>query len=888
MNTCRTTCPYCGVGCGVLAEVTAEGQVAISGDNAHPANFGRLCVKGAALGDTLDLAGRLLWPMIDGKRVAWDNALDTVANELRGIVDQYGPQAVAFYGSGQLLTEDYYVANKLMKGFIGSANMDTNSRLCMASAVIGYKRAFGADAVPCSYEDIERADMVVLVGSNAAWAHPVVYQRLLQAKQQRPALRVVVIDPRRTATCDIADVHLPLLPGSDAGLFNGLLRYLVQHDRRGHLELTDVETALDHAQSWTSERVADFCALSQQDITLFYRWFADTDNVVTLYSQGVNQSSSGSDKCNAIINAHLFSGKLGYPGSGPFSITGQPNAMGGREVGGLANQLAAHMGFTPQDIDRVGRFWGTAHVAQHPGLNAVPLFQAIERGEVKAVWIMGTNPVVSLPDADRVRRALQRCPLVIVSDVMRHTDTTACARVLLPALAWGEKDGTVTNSERRISRQRAFLPAPGEARADWWILTQVAQRLGFTAAFPYTHPAQIFREHAALSGFENCGTRAFDISALATLSDAQWHALTPVQWPVTAEATHGTARLFSEGRCWHPDGRARLIPIVPSLPAVAPDQHYPWVLNTGRIRDQWHTMTRTGKAARLLRHLSEPYCEMHPQDAADNGIHAGEIVRLSSAHGWMLAKAQLDSGQQRGSVFVPMHWNQQFSGQARVGSLIAPVTDPHSGQPESKHARVRLRPWATRWFGEIFLMGEQPPPPCGYWSKITATGISHYRIAECEPFGDGWQWLARYTASMNKAFQNLTYQWAQGGDGLFYAIGWKDQQAVIAFYVQRVPLVLESAVIYETLLNDALPLAERSRILLSGGACSEQDATGATVCSCFGVGEGVILQAIRGGCQTAAALGTQLKCGTNCGSCIPELKALIRQHGEPIVLQHAG
>ncbi|MFT8211156.1 MAG: molybdopterin-dependent oxidoreductase [Symbiopectobacterium sp.] len=884
MNTCRTTCPYCGVECGVLAEVTAEGQVAISGDKTHPANLGRLCVKGAVLGDTLDLAGRLLWPMIDGKRVAWDNALDTVANELRAIIDQYGPQAVAFYGSGQLLTEDYYVANKLMKGFIGSANMDTNSRLCMASAVIGYKRAFGADAVPCSYEDIEQADMVVLVGSNTTWAHPVVYQRLLHAKQQRPALRVVVIDPRRTATCDIADLHLPLRPGSDAGLFNGLLRYLAQQKHQGRLDLTDVETALSHAESWTSDKVADFCALSQQDIALFYRWFTDTDNVVTVYSQGINQSSSGSDKCNAIINTHLFRGKLGYPGSGPFSITGQPNAMGGREVGGLANQLAAHMGFTPQDIDRVGRFWGTTRVAQHSGLNAVPLFQAIEQGQVKAVWIMGTNPVVSLSDADRVRRALQRCPLVIVSDVMLHTDTTACARVLLPALAWGEKDGTITNSERRISRQRAFLPVPGEACADWWILTQVAQRLGFTAAFPYSHPAQIFREHAALSGFENHGARAFDISALATLSDAQWHALTPVQWPVTADAAQGTARLFSDGRCWHPDRRARLIPIVPVLPAAAPDRQYPLVLNTGRIRDQWHTMTRTGKVARLLRHLSEPYCEMHPQDAIDNGIHADEIVRLSS----LLAKAHLDSGQPRGSVFVPMHWNQQFSGQARVGSLIAPVTDPHSGQLENKHACIRVQPWSARWFGEIFLLGEQAPPRCGYWSKITAMGISHYRIAEREPLDDGRQWLMRATASMGKAFQGLTYQWAQSGDGLFYAVGWKEQQAMIAFYAQREPRVLESAVIHAVFLNDEVPLAERSRILLSGGACTEQDATGATVCSCFGVGEHAILQAIRGGCQTEAALGAQLKCGTNCSSCIPELKALIRQHGETIALRHAG
>ncbi|THD40042.1 nitrate reductase, partial [Enterobacteriaceae bacterium ML5] len=457
-----TTCAYCGVGCGVRMQPQVQGFSA-SGDDAHPASLGRLCVKGSALGETLDLQGRLLQPEIHGQPVSWEKALDAVASGLQQVIREHGPQAVAFYGSGQLLTEDYYVANKLMKGFIGAGNMDTNSRLCMASAVVGYKRAFGADAVPCSYQDLERADCVILTGSNTAWAHPVVYQRLAQAKKERPAMRIIVIDPRQTATCDIADLHLALRPGSDAALFCGALNamadsgkldaaFLQQHTR-------GAEQTLQAAQTWTPARTADACALPPAKLMAFYQMIADSDRLVTLYSMGINQSSSGVDKCNAIINLHLATGKIGREGCGPFSITGQPNAMGGREVGGLANQLASHMGFSAQEVDRVGRFWASDNVTKTAGLNAVDLFRAVETGQIKAVWIMGTNPLVSLPDADRVRAGLARCPLVIVSDITRDTDTTRAAHICLPAQGWGEKNGTVTNSERCISRQRAFLPA---------------------------------------------------------------------------------------------------------------------------------------------------------------------------------------------------------------------------------------------------------------------------------------------------------------------------------------------------------------------------------------------------------------------------------------------
>lgn len=437
MSETRTTCPYCGVGCGVIAQVDDNG-VTVRGDPEHPANFGRLCVKGAALAETTGLSGRLLQPMVDGETASWSQALDTAGERLRAIIAQHGPHAVAFYASGQLLTEDYYAANKLMKGFIGAANIDTNSRLCMSSAVTGYKRALGADVVPCSYEDIERSDLVVLVGSNAAWTHPVLYQRLVQARNANPSMKVVVIDPRRTATCDIADLHLSLLPGSDAGLFVGLLNTIVA-EGNAQSEFDDAVETFAIAHDWSLARVAQFCGLDVADVVTFYDWFMRAPTAITLYTMGINQSASGSDKCNAIINVHLASGKFGRQGCGPFSLTGQPNAMGGREVGGLATQLAAHMNFEPQDLARLSRFWGTERLAQTPGLMAVDLFEAIGKGDVKAVWIMGTNPAVSLPDSHAVCQALAACPLVIVSEVVADTDTSRYAHIRFPGAGLGRK-----------------------------------------------------------------------------------------------------------------------------------------------------------------------------------------------------------------------------------------------------------------------------------------------------------------------------------------------------------------------------------------------------------------------------------------------------------------
>ena len=502
----KSTCPYCGVGCGLLVERDQQGAWLIKGDPEHSANFGRLCSKGTALNETLDAEGRLTSPLIDGQAASWEAALEQVASRFRAIVDEHGPDAVAFYVSGQLLTEDYYVANKLMKGFIGSGNIDTNSRLCMSSSVAGHKQAFGSDTVPGCYEDFEQADLIVLTGSNTAWCHPVLYRRIVKAKEARPALRVVVIDPRETSTCEIADLHLPVRAGSDSLLFNGLLSWL--HDQ-GRVDQAFVSAhtegageALQTARCYapTAAVVADLCGLDQQAVETFYHWFSETERSLTLYSQGINQTSSGTDKVNAIINCHLLSGRIGKPGCGPFSITGQPNAMGGREVGALANQLACHMDLeNAAHRDLVTRFWKSPQLASRPGLKAVDLFRAVERGEVKALWVMATNPAVSLPDANQVRRALEKCEFLVVSDNTRHTDTTAFADVLLPALTWGEKDGTVTNSERCITRQMNFLPPLGEARPDWWILSQVAQRLGH-AGFDYATSHEIFCEYAAHSG----------------------------------------------------------------------------------------------------------------------------------------------------------------------------------------------------------------------------------------------------------------------------------------------------------------------------------------------------------------------------------------------------
>jgi assimilatory nitrate reductase catalytic subunit len=883
----KTTCAYCGVGCGIEAGVldAAARQLDIKGDSRHPANYGRLCVKGAALGETVSLEGRLLAPRLHGQDVPWNTAISHVAQEFLRIRAEHGPDAVAFYVSGQLLTEDYYVANKLMKGYIGSANIDTNSRLCMSSSVAGHKRAFGADTVPGSYEDLEHADLVILTGSNAAWCHPVLFQRIKAAKETNPGMMVVVIDPRRTATCDIADLHLPLKPGSDVLLFNALLLQLLQ---RGVVDQDFVEKhtsgfagAITAARAGAADLavVARETGLDPLDLELFFSWFANTEKTVTCYSQGVNQSSRGTDKVNAIINCHLATGRIGRPGMGPFSLTGQPNAMGGREVGGLANQLAAHMDIeNPAHRERVQRFWQAPAMPEQAGLKAVDMFEAIHAGRIKAVWIMATNPVVSLPNADRVREALEKCELVVVSDCMADTDTTRLAHVLLPAQGWAEKDGTVTNSERRISRQRALLPPPGQAQADWWIMAKVAAAMGWGEAFDFANAAAIFREHAALSTFENSedfGLRDFDLGGLADLSDAEYEALEPVQWPVYRGSSSGRERMFASGGFFTPDRRARLIPVAAEEPANAVSPKYPLALNTGRIRDQWHTMTRTGLTAKLLTHISEPFCEIHPADATALGVEPGAVVVIRSAWGEMCARADITATQRVGSVFAPMHWTSVLSHGGRVGAVVNPATDPHSGQPESKHTPVFVLPLKAAWHGFLFTDGPVELPAAKYSVAIRGEKFWRHELAD-DVAPASLPALAHDLLSNMRGLSGEALEYADGTKGVYRRAIVERGRLKAVLFLATAPNLPERTWL-ASLFGKELSVPER-RALLSGKPADPNADQGRTICSCFGVGEKTIIRAIQNdGLDSVAAIGKCLKAGTNCGSCQPELKLILER-----------
>lgn len=810
------------------------------------------------------------------EKVSWGDALDHVSNRLQHIIAKHGKDAVAFYLSGQLLTEDYYVANKLMKGFIGSANVDTNSRLCMASSVAGHRRAFGSDTVPGNYEDLDQADLVVLTGSNTAWCHPVLFQRILRNKQERGA-RIVVIDPRRTVTAEDADLFLGLKPGSDAALFSGLLVHLSDHDALDNnyidTHTTGFAAALAQARVIAGSIPATALAtgLAESDVADFFALFRTTQRVVTAYSQGVNQSAQGTDKVNAIINCHFATGRIGKIGAGPLSLTGQPNAMGGREVGGLANQLAAHMSFTADDIDRVRRFWKSPGMATREGLKAIQMFEAIGQGQVRALWVMGTNPAVSLPDADAARRAMAALDLFVVSENVLSNDTVnSGAHVVLPALAWGEKSGTVTNSERRISRQRPFLPAPGEARPDWWIVGEVAKRLGFGEAFAYTSPADIFREHAALSGFENDGRRSFDIRGLASIGDDAYDDLHPTTWPLRSRASRPQERFFGEGDFQTDDGKGRFIAVeMPALKSRVSSLR-PLRLNTGRVRDQWHTMTRTGLSARLGQHILEPYVEIHPDDAEASNIADGSYARLTTDHGSSVLKAVFSAGQQRGTVFAPIHWSDTNASFARVGGLSLSSVDPFSGQPEMKATPVTISPVAYMHRG--FIVSRQPLklPHGSQWSRAAITGGYGYLIADNHRTTVWLDWFAEQAAGS----EILSYQDARGG---FRAAALCGGAIELCLFVDAFENAVSWNAIIELFAKGGLTQAER-KLLLSGKSAAGASSKGPTVCACFGVGQNTIQDAIKGGACTVAAVGESLRAGTNCGSCIPEIKRLLSKH----------
>jgi assimilatory nitrate reductase catalytic subunit len=876
----RTTCPYCGVGCGVLAKPDGRGGAIIVGDPEHPANFGRLCSKGSALGETLGLGRRLLHPMLrqsDGAlaRVSWDDALAQVANGFARTIAQHGPDAVAFYLSGQLLTEDYYVANKLMKGFIGSANVDTNSRLCMASSVAGHRRSFGADTVPGTYEDLDLADLIVLVGSNAAWCHPVLYQRMVANKRARGA-RIVVVDPRRTATAADADLFLSIAPGMDAVLFAGLLVHLADAHALDHSYINAHTSGFAEALIRAREIAPDAATtaatagLSEFDVAQFFELFRATPNVVTCFSQGVNQSAQGTDKVCSIINCHLAAGRIGKPGTGPFSLTGQPNAMGGREVGGLANQLAAHMAFAPEEIDRVGRFWNAPNIAQREGLKAVQMFEAIEGGRIKALWIMATNPAVSLPRARVVREALAKLDLFVVSDNVISTDTiNAGAQILLPASAWGEKDGTVTNSERRISRQRPFLEAPGESKPDWWIVTQVARRMGYGDAFKYRSAADVFREHAALSAFENEGTRDFDIGALAQLQDDAFNTLDPVQWPARGAQSHGPKRFFSDGQFFTADRKARLI--VCEEPSLHDDvsERFPFRLNTGRVRDQWHTMTRSGQSPRLANHMPEPFVEVHPVDATSMGLSDGSFARLRSPYGTCVLKVVVTENQRRGCLFAPIHWSDDTASTARIGELVTSAKDPYSGQPEAKATPVAIEAVSFTYRG--FLVARRAPtlPAETWWARVAvANGVGLLFASNSEPV----VWRARAAGLLGA---NEVAEYLDEPRGIYRVAAFAEGRLQGCLFLGKAGRPPQWDTVKAAFESEALDDVER-RALLSGKSITGIADPGPLVCACFGVGLNVIRAALASGAAASVEqIGVALRAGTNCGSCLPELKRIV-------------
>nr|WP_265088854.1 nitrate reductase [Psychrobacter sanguinis] len=775
-RTVRTTCPYCGVGCGVLATVdNTTGQVSVKGDPEHPANFGKLCSKGSNLAETLGTERRLTQPYYQNKKAImlslplaqatqatqaaqssqsvppkpsanslnqqdsdWDTVLDDVASRLSDTIAKHGPESVMFYVSGQLLTEDYYVANKLMKGFIGSNNIDSNSRLCMSSAVAGHKRAFGADLVPGNYTDFEACDLLVLVGSNMAWCHPILFGRFLQAKQDNPNKKLIVIDPRRTDSCEFADLHLPIAPGTDTHLYNGLLKYLEENgctDSEYASQCDGVEQAVTAANLWDIESVAKATQLDAEKIEQFYQLVAANDKTVTAFSMGVNQSSSGTDKVNAIINSHLLTGRIGKKGAGPFSLTGQPNAMGGREVGALANLLAGHLQLDIKEHRQsVGEFWQSPQpIAPKIGVKACDVADAILDGKVKAIWIVATNPVVSLPEADKFRQALAACDLVIVSECSKDSDTLRCADIVLPAQSWSEKSGTVTNSERRISRQRSLVTGVGDSKPDWWIFSQVAKRMGFKG-FDYTEPSEIFLEHAALTSHENNKyPRQLDLMAELEKHNQPYDSMSPLQWggqyidviapdfkhvkpklvAITPPQQAGDLNRFSainDNDKTEPSAEKQIKQKNLGLGLTqSVDDGLKLRLITGRLRDQWHTMTRTALAPKLNQQQTVPTLTLHPQDAEALGVNNNDFVSIKADTtqvtecSTVVAQVEVSEDMRLGDSFMPMHWSDAFASLARVGTLIPTKVDPISAQPELKNSAIVVQSLPIKSVGRILV-----------------------------------------------------------------------------------------------------------------------------------------------------------------------------------------
>ncbi len=912
----RSTCPYCGVGCGVIIESEGTQITGVRGDPAHPANFGRLCTKGSTLhltaAATVTQHTRLLAPQRRAERggalapIGWDAAMDEAADRFAGVIRAHGPDAVGFYLSGQLLTEDYYVFNKLVKGLIGTNNVDTNSRLCMSSAVSGYKLTLGADAPPCSYEDLDHAEMVFIVGSNMAFAHPILFRRLEDAKRARPQMKIVVADPRRTETADMADLYLPLLPGTDVALFNSLLHVMLWEGLtdRAFIEAhtSGFETLRDRARDFAPKETAKLCGIPEADLVQLARWFARGPSL-SLYCQGLNQSSSGTAKNAALINLHLATGQIGKPGAGPFSLTGQPNAMGGREVGGMATLLSGHRDLSDAaHRAEVAALWGVEDVPATPGKTAIELFEAVADGEIKALWIACTNPAQSMPEQSTVRRALERAEYVVVQEAFSTTETCRYGDLLLPASTWGEKNGTVTNSERRISRVRRAVPAAGEARDDWFIAIDLARRLegrlrpgSSTTLFPYADAESVWNEHR-----ESTRGRDLDITGL---SYAQLEAQ-PAQWPFPEGASAGADRLYVDGRFPTADGRAHFADTAYTKLAEPRDARFPFSLNTGRLRDQWHGMSRTGTIARLFGHVPEPQLEMHGSDMARLKLRDGDLVRVSSRRGAVLLPVAASEQIGPTQSFIAMHWGDDYLGghngsgapSSGVNTVTTPAFDPQSKQPELKHAAVKIEkaelPW--RLLGMAWLA---PGEEFEVRASLQAL-MPQFAFATCVPFGREREGVLFRAADAVQAPAALLERIEEllglsGKQILRYKDDRRGQLRSIRMSGRGDSMRLEALLLggdtsaeawMKSLLQEESPAQRYGRLLLLPGAKPPVPVVsrGKQVCSCFDI-SATQIEAALGGFEgeadaRLAQLQADLKCGTNCGSCIPELKKMVQLH----------
>ena len=911
----RSTCPYCGVGCGVIIETEGSQITGVRGDPDHPANFGKLCTKGQTLHLTASPAiaqqTRLLQPLRRLERggpaqpLGWDAALDLATDRFASVIEHHGVDAVGFYISGQLLTEDYYVFNKLAKGLIGTNNVDTNSRLCMSSAVAGYKLTLGADAPPACYDDVNHASCLFIVGSNAAFAHPVLFRRIEEAKKNNPAMKVIVADPRRTDTAGFADLFLPLQPGSDVMLFHGLLHIMLWEGWLDAAYIAAHTTGFDALKSlvreYSPERVSQACGLKKEDLHTAAQWFATSPATLSLYCQGLNQSSSGTAKNATLINLHLATGQIGKPGAGPFSLTGQPNAMGGREVGGLANLLSAHRDLAnPQHRAEVAALWGVPSVPEKPGKSAVEMFEAAADGEIKALWIACTNPAQSMPDQATVRRALQRAEFVVVQEAYATAATCDFADLLLPATTWGEKDGTVTNSERRISRVRPAVPAPGDARHDWRIVVDFAQQLetrlrpGQATLFPYPSPEPIWNEHR-----ESTRGRDLDITGL---SYAMLEQQGPRQWPIRTGEAQGKQRLYEDGLFPTPDGKARFAAL-PFVPLAEPrESRYPFSLTTGRLRDQWHGMTRTGTLGRLFGHVAEPAVQLNPQDMERLGLKDGDLVHVTSKRGSILVPLQGSDDIGLSQAFIAMHWGAEYlGGMSSTGERLAGVNAlttssycPSSKQPELKHAAVKVLkaelPWtllAMAWLPETDALGAQ---------QGLRELMAEFPFASCVPFGRERTGVLFRAAAHDAPGPELIERieallGLNTADALRYADKRLGQHRAARLVRLGDVTRLDGFMLagdtraeawLKPLLQDELPADAYGRRLLMPGAKPPValEAKGRQVCTCFNVTDLAITDRLATceGSEDArlATLQTSLHCGTNCGSCVPELKRLVR------------